>query len=149
MDDRFSYYVPQTPRDSSRRNSFFRCSSPTSSTSFINSIQGVSTRLRNLGKGENNDDEPLQLRMSSFEETLDSVHTTVANLQTIMGDIVKLLHAKPNPGPPAPTQLPSTPVKVTSPQATVTNHPTAATTMNCLSYAESTQRVIPPVYRQQ
>jgi hypothetical protein len=172
MDDRFSYCVSQTPRDSSCHNSFFCRSSPTSSTSFINSIQGVSTRLRNLGKGGDNDDEPLQLRVSSMEETLDSVHMTVANLETAMGDIddkplqlrvssiketldsvhttvanletamggiVKLLQAKPNPDP-TPPQFPSTPSKITTfpePKATVTNHPTAKTTQNPISYAES------------
>jgi hypothetical protein len=97
MDDRFSYYVPQTPRDSSRRNSFFRRSSPTSKN-FINSIQGVSTPLRNLGKGgddEDDNDDPLQLRVSSIKATLGSVHTTVANLETALGDIVKLLQTKP------------------------------------------------------
>jgi hypothetical protein len=99
MDDHFAYYVPQTPRDSSRRNSFFRRSSPTSSTNFINSIQEVSTRLRNIGKGGDSDDAPLQQRVSSIEDTLDSVHTTVANLETTMSDIVKLLQTKPTPNP--------------------------------------------------
>jgi hypothetical protein len=92
MDDRFSLYVPQTPRDSSSCNSFFRRSSPTS-TSFINSIQGVSTRLRNLGNGGDNEDDgadPLPLRVSSIEESLGSVHTTVTNLETALGDIVKV-----------------------------------------------------------
>jgi hypothetical protein len=149
MDDRFSYYVPQTPRDSSHRNSFFRRSSPTS-TRFINSIQGVSTRLRNLGKcgdNEDDDDDPLQLRVSSIEETLDSVHTTVANLETALGDIVTLLQTKPNPVS-APPQVPSTPPRfqtVPGSKATVTNHPTATTTQTPISYADSTRRVIPPV----
>jgi hypothetical protein len=113
MDDCFSYYVPQTPRDSSRRNSFFRRSSPTL-TSFINYIQGVSTRLRNLGKGgDNEDDDSLQLRVSSIEETLGSVHMTVANLEIALGDIVKLLQTKPNPVS-APPQVPSTPPRLQS-----------------------------------
>jgi hypothetical protein len=148
MDDRFAYYVPQTPRDPSRRNSFFRCSSPTPSTTFINSIQGVSTRLRNPGKSGDSDDAPLQLRVSSIEATLDSVHTTVANLETAMSDVVKLLQSKPTP-PTTPMQ--STPTKVaTFPKrkATVTNHSTTAThstQSNSYSYADSTQRVVPPV----
>jgi hypothetical protein len=135
MDDRFAYYAPQTPRDSSRRNSFFR------RTTFINSIQGVSTRLRNLGKSGDNDDAPLQLRVSSIEDTLDSVHTTVANLETAMSDIVKLFQSKPTP-PTTPMQ--STPTKVATfleREATVTNHPTTAThstQSNSYSYADST-----------
>jgi hypothetical protein len=148
MDDRFAYYVPQTPRDYSRRNSFFRCSSPTSSTNFINSIQGVSTRLRNLGKSGDSDDAPLQLRVSSIEDTLDSVHTTVANLETAMSDIVKLLQSKPTP---TTTPVQSTPAKVTTlpeRKATVTNHPTTATHLthaNSYSYEDSTRRVVSPV----
>jgi hypothetical protein len=129
MNNRFAYYyAPQTPRDSSRRDSFFRRSSPTSSTNFINSIQGVSTRLRNLGKSGDSDDAPLQLRVSSIEDTLDSVHTTVANLETAMSDIVKLLQSKPTP-PTTPVQ--STPTKVTTfpeQKATVTEHPTTSET---------------------
>jgi hypothetical protein len=145
MDDRFAYYVTQTPRDSSRCNSFFHRSSPTSSTNFINSIQGVSTRLRNLGKGGDSDDAPLQQRVSSIEDTIDSVHTTVANLETAMSDIVKLLQTKPTPNP-SPVQ--STPTKVTTfpeRKATVTNHPTTTTNPNSYSYADSTRHVIPPV----
>jgi hypothetical protein len=62
---------------------------------------------------------------------------TVANLENAMGDIVKLLQEKAIPDPP-PARLPSKPVKINSPQATVTNHPTATATTNRLSYAEST-----------
>jgi hypothetical protein len=43
-EDRFAYYVPQTPRDSSRRNSFFRHSSPTTSKRLINTLyDGISS----------------------------------------------------------------------------------------------------------
>jgi hypothetical protein len=105
----------------------------------------VSTRLRNIGKGGDSDDAPLQQRVSSMEETLDSVHTTVANLETAMSNIVQILQAKPTQNP-SPVQ--STPTKVTpfpERKATVTNHPTATTNPNLYSYAESTRRVIPPV----
>jgi hypothetical protein len=136
MDDPFTYYVPQTPRDSSCRNSFFRRSSPTSSTRFINSIQDVSTRIRNIGKVTESKQQPLQNRVSSLENTLESVHTTVAKLETAMGDIVQLLKSKTAPEPAMP------PPRTTS--STVINHLTHPITTNHLSYRDSAKQVVTP-----
>jgi hypothetical protein len=44
--------------------------------------------------GRGNDAEPLQLRMSTLEDTVDSVHTTVHALETTMSEIVTLLRDK-------------------------------------------------------
>jgi hypothetical protein len=44
--------------------------------------------------GRGTDAEPLQLRMSTLEDTVDSVHTTVHALETTMSKIVTLLRDK-------------------------------------------------------
>jgi hypothetical protein len=95
MEDQFSYYMPQIPRDSSRQNSFSRRSNPNNPnpTQFISSLQdGISTRLRNMGRGA--DAEPMQLRISTLEDTVNSVHSTVHALKTTMSEIVTLLYGK-------------------------------------------------------
>jgi hypothetical protein len=127
MDDPFAYYVPQTPCDYSQHNSFFRRSSPNNPTQFINLIQdGISTRLRNIGRGSEAE-PPLQLRVSSLEDTIDSVHLTVHALETTMSEIVTLLRGSKHPtaenlqtshsvAPTADDTLLPTPTPVASPQ---------------------------------
>jgi hypothetical protein len=106
MEDPYAYYVPQTPRDSSRRNTFFRRSSPSPlkqpspSTHFITSLQdGLSTagsRLHNITRSS--DAEPhLQLRVDHLENTMDSVHSTVTSLETTMSEIVTMLRHSHSP----------------------------------------------------
>jgi hypothetical protein len=92
MDDPFAYYVPQTPRDSSHSNSFFRCSSPnSSSTRLISTLHIGISLIHNIGRPAEAV-PPLQLRVSTLEDTLQSVHTTVATLETTMvSEIVTLL----------------------------------------------------------
>jgi hypothetical protein len=52
--DRFAYYFPQTPRDSSRHNSFFRRISPATSKRLISTLHdGISSII---GRGQ--DAEP-------------------------------------------------------------------------------------------
>jgi hypothetical protein len=136
MGDPFTYYVPQTPCDSSCRNSFFQHSSPTCSTRFINSVQDVSTRIRNIGKATESEQQPLQNRVSSLEDTLESVHTTMAKLETAMGDIAQLLKSKTVPEPATPTPRTSSPM--------VINHSTHPITTNRLSYCDSTKQVVTP-----
>jgi hypothetical protein len=44
--------------------------------------------------GRGNNAKPLQLRISTLEDTVDSVHTTVHALETTMSEIVTLLRDK-------------------------------------------------------
>jgi hypothetical protein len=97
----------------------------------------------NLGKGIDLD-QPLQHRVSSLEDTLESVHTTVANLESTMGDIVKLLKGKATPGP-APARFPMTPTPMSSSPATVINHSTHPITTIRLSYQDTTRQVATPI----
>jgi hypothetical protein len=129
MNDPFAYYVPQTPRDSSRRKSFFHRSSPNNPTQFINSIQdGISTRLRSIGGGSEAEPPLQELRVSTLEDTIDSIHSTIPALETsTMSEIVTLLRGSKHPTaenlqtshflvPTADDTLLPTPTPVTSPQ---------------------------------
>jgi hypothetical protein len=135
MEDPYAYYVPQTPRDSSRRNTFFHRSSPSPSKQpspsahFITSLQdGLSTagsRLRNITRSSDAE-PPLQLRVDHLENTMDSVHSTVTSLETTMSEIVTMLRHSHSPTKKEEAkwtqtqthQVPRKPHPVTSPQAT-------------------------------
>jgi hypothetical protein len=95
-EDRFAYYVPQTPRDSSRRNSFFLRSSPVTSKRLIITLHDGLSSI--IGRGQDAD-PPLQQRVITLETTLQSVHTAVNTLETTLGEIVTLLRAAPTPKP--------------------------------------------------
>jgi hypothetical protein len=110
-EDPFAYYVPQTPRDSSSRNTFFCRSSPNPSKSLISTLNHGISSIRNIGRAQDQD-PPLQLRVTSLEDTLQAVHQTVNTLENTMGDIVTLLRASatatPHTKPPPPPTIPTT-----------------------------------------
>jgi hypothetical protein len=96
--------------------------------------------------GRGTDAEPLQLRMSTLEDTVDSVHTTVHALETTMSEIVTLLRDKQPQearktqtdrpvAPPADEWLPKLP-PIASPQ-TSTSRPPIGTSRPPVSYRET------------
>jgi hypothetical protein len=150
-DNPYAYYVPQTPRDSSRRNSFFRQSSPTTSTRLISSINEGILSICNIGRSQGQtDDPPLQHWVNTLENTLQSVHATVPTLEHSMNDIVALLRAPPMPAPttklpPASkAPLPPTIHPVSSPRVSAITHGIGFSPVTPTSYRDTARQKAPP-----
>jgi hypothetical protein len=149
----YAYYVPQTPHDSSRRNSFFRRSSPTTLTRLISSVNKGISSIRNIGHNQerNHEDPPLQHRVNTLETTLQSVHATVSTLEHTMNDIVALLCAPP---PPASTEklptaaevhMPTSTPPVSSPRVSAITHDNGFSPVTPTSYCDTARQKAPPI----
>jgi hypothetical protein len=145
-EDRFAYDVPQTPRDSSRRNSFFRRSSPVISNRLISTLHDGFSSI--IGRGPDAE-QPLQHRVTTLEDTLLSVHTTVNTLEHTLGEIFTLLRATPLPpiatvpSVPVPTFAPKS-IPVTSPRVSAITQDRSPNSPATPSYRDTTRQKIPP-----
>jgi hypothetical protein len=147
-EDPFAYYVPQTPRDSSSRNTFFRRSSPNPSKSLISTLNHGVSSIRNIGRAQDQD-PPLQLRVTSLEDTLQAVHQTVNTLETTMSDIVTLLRASstatataPPPNKPPPTPI-AKPHHIQSPRVSAITRDRSPSPITP-SYSDTIRTKVPP-----